>query len=132
MRLPTNLLLAPLLAAAAAWAQPASPWPQVLASIGMPAGAITVNRPVSDAQLQQGAFLVITGESPLASSFGFSPQAKRVRVQSIIDARAPALPMIWEKSVDLPFFETPPGATIFARDRWTQAPVLAGFRKGRG
>jgi hypothetical protein len=129
---PVNLSLAFLLAVPLAFAELPAPWPILVASIGISQDAIAVNQPLSETQIEQGAFLILTGESPAASAFGFAVQKKRVQIQSVIDARAPKLPIIWEKAVDLPLFEIPAGAIVFARERWTNAPVLAGFRKGKG
>jgi hypothetical protein len=68
----------------------------------------------------------------VAAHFGFLPGEKRVRIQSIVDARAPKLPVVWEKALELPVFETPAEAKVFAVEKWERAPVLAGYRKGAG
>src|ERR1700693_4912646 len=44
----------------------------------------------------------------------------------------PALRIIWEKALDLPVFLLPSSARVFARERWREAPLIAGFRKGEG
>jgi hypothetical protein len=42
------------------------------------------------------------------------------------------LPIVWEKGLDLPRYEVPVGAKVFAKERWTSAPMLAGLRRGSG
>ncbi|MBM3774760.1 MAG: hypothetical protein FJW37_06295, partial [Acidobacteria bacterium] len=140
-----------LLAVPSAWSQsgfavlshePGS-WPAILASVGFeprpPAEAgIFVLRPGSsgspqwDERVRQGAFLILEGESSLAGSFGFRPGEERIRAASVEEARLPELSIVWQKPLELPRFELPAGARIFARERWTGAPLLAGFPRGQG
>jgi hypothetical protein len=130
--------------------QPGS-WPAVLSSIGLmqagplgkdaAAGATVVVAPSGTsspgsewiAGVEHGTILVVEGESPLAESFGFRASAKpRVTVRSVEDLRAPKLRIIWERALELPVFEMPPEAKIFARERWEHAPLMAGLRRGAG
>jgi hypothetical protein len=53
-------------------------------------------------------------------------------VRSVEDLRAPKLRMVWENALDLPVFELPNDARLFARERWEHAPLMAGFRRGAG
>jgi hypothetical protein len=39
---------------------------------------------------------------------------------------------VWEKGLDLPRFDLPAAARIFTRERWTDAPMVAGLRRGTG
>ncbi len=150
----TSLLALVLALAGAAVAQPLSfsisggepgSWPGVLSSIGLLQGAaaavadVVVLRDGATgtaapwlARAETGGFVVLEGASPLAESFGFRPSAKKVRVQSITDVHRPDLRIIWERGVDVPVFDLPAQARVFARDRWTGAPLIAGFRHGRG
>ncbi len=45
---------------------------------------------------------------------------------------APKLRIVWEKPLELPVFEMPKEARVFARERWLGAPLMAGFRRGAG
>jgi len=74
----------------------------------------------------------VEGESSLAEMFGFRRGKDNVRVSSLVDVHLPKLPIIWEKGLELPIFELPEGARVFARERWTGAPMVAGFRRGAG
>ncbi len=118
-------------------------WPEILSSIGLqrqPAAAARVlvaraGAPVSPEwtrRVETGAILILEGDSPLAAAFGFQPGAGKARVGSLTDVHNPKLPVIWEKSLDLPVFDLPAGAQVFARERWTGAPLTAGLRRGEG
>ncbi|MGH9593842.1 MAG: hypothetical protein ACRD5L_12180, partial [Bryobacteraceae bacterium] len=120
------------------------PWPRIFSSVGFTAGAglpanvfvVRGGAPSSVQELlpkvEQGGYLILEGESDLASSLGFRPIAQRVVVRSLVDTRAPKLQIVWEKAVELPRFEIPPGARVFATERWTGAPLMASIQRGKG
>lgn len=122
----------------------AGAWPKILSSVGLtetPTGVASVfvvrgNSPLNAEQwlerVRNGAFLVLEGESELAASFGFKAGAKRMVVRSARDERAPSLAIVWEKALEAPRFETPPDAHIFMRERWENAPLMAGLKRGAG
>jgi hypothetical protein len=125
------LLTLPLLAA------PPDPWHQILASVNLTpdvrilrAGAAA--DPEVRAHVESGGLLILESESPAAALLGFRITPKRIRVTSIVDVHNPKLPIIWETPVDLFATELPPSAKVFATDRWTRAPLLAGLRIGAG
>ena len=84
------------------------------------------------ARVERGAIVVLEGDSPVAASFGIRATTKQVSIRSITDARAPKLGIVWEEAVSAARFELPAQATVFAREKWEQAPVLGGFRQGSG
>jgi hypothetical protein len=115
------------------------PWTAILSSIGLTPGkdgvVVTAQDAPSEglaARVEQGAILIVQGESPAAAAFGFHATAKRITVRSVDDSRAPKLEMVWEQALDLPVFEVPAGARVFARERREGAPLMAGFRRGQG
>src|SRR5262249_15093073 len=149
MRLPVSVLLAGC--AFAGEPQPhisvigldQGPWPQIFSSIGFvrqdsELAKVFVLRPATATsnvwagRVERGTFLVLEGESPIAEAFGFRGGKDRVRVGSIVDSRRPKLPIIWQKTLDTPRFTVPAGARVFASERWTGAPMLAGYRRGAG
>jgi len=153
MRLLAKFALAAAFGASCFAAQPMSwavdgddpgAWPQILSSVGfttggsLPAGIYVVRNssvtPVKDllARIDAGAFVVLEGESDLATALGFEAGKKRVVVHSIIDSRAPRLSIVWEKSLELPVFSVPKEATVFAVERWEKAPLMAGLKRGAG
>jgi hypothetical protein len=145
-------LLIPLLAAAAVAAPlpyycvlsaDAGAWPEILSSIGLvrqPANLAHVfvartGTPASNEWIQRverGDILILEGESSLAEMFGFRRGAGFVKVGSLTDMHRPGLAIVWEKGLDLPVFDLPNGATVFARERWTGTPMMAGLRRGTG
>ena len=120
------------------------PWPAILSSIGLvesgagAAGVVVVRAGLAAAAPQwldragQGAVVVVEGESGLAEALGFRPGPKRVAARNVLDARDPKLAIVWERALELPVWEVPEQATVFARERWGGAPLMAGFRRGAG
>jgi hypothetical protein len=119
-------------------------WPAILSSIGLqsrPAATARIfvaraGAPASaewNARVDAGAILILEGDSSLANLFGFRPTgAENVRVMSVADVHRPDLRIVWEKGLELPRFTVPATATVFARDRWTGVPLVAGFRRKAG
>src|SRR5579863_5543664 len=118
------------------------PWPQILSSVGFQpqtaaAADIVVLRPGAPAvsqlteRVDQGAFVIVEGASTAAELFGFRAGKDHVVVGNVEDVHRPKLPIIWQKAVELPLFEVPKTARIFAKERWTGAPLIAGYTSGR-
>lgn len=118
-------------------------WPAILSSIGLrenAAGDVLVmangaqlSFQECQSRLDRGAFLILEGPSPLAESFGFhATQKPRVIVRSVEDVRAANLHIVWEKPLDLPVFEMPKEARVFASERWQGVPLMAGFKRAKG
>jgi hypothetical protein len=120
-------------------------WPELLLSMGLTSGtgggaSVIVAPHGTDlpyiewsARVEHGVILIVEGDSPLASAFGFRASAEpRVATRSIEDLRAPDLRIVWEKTLDLPVVQIPAEARMFARERWQKAPMIAGYRKGEG
>ena len=118
-------------------------WPEILSAIGLesrPAARahVFVARAGSPAALEwnarvdKGAILILEGESSLAEMFGFRRTSQNVRAGSAADVHQPKLQIVWEKALELPVFELPEGARVFTRERWSGAPLVAGFKRGQG
>ena len=118
-------------------------WPAILSSVGFqqkPAGLahIFVARAGAAgsnewaARVEGGAVLILEGESSLAELFGFRRRKENVRVRSLTDVHNPKLAIVWENALELPVFDLPEGARVFARERWTGAPMMVGARRGTG
>jgi len=118
-------------------------WPLLLQSVGFvpqPAASARIfvlragstGSPEWSARVQNGAYLILEGESSTAESFGFRATKENVRVTTVEDVHLLKLPIVWEKGLELPRYEMPTEAKVFAKDRWTGAPMLAGFRRGTG
>ena len=148
MRLLVSVFLAALAAAAPTLSfhvsgdNPGS-WPAVLSSIGLrdnakadvlviPSGA-QVSIQDCQSRLDRGAILILEGESPLAESFGFHATTKpHAIVRSVEDVRASKLHIVWEKPLEIPVFEMPKEARVFAVERWQRVPLMAGFKRAKG
>ncbi len=152
-----RLLVSFLLAAVAVWAgrpefqfayhvvgdEPTS-WPAVLGSIGMtsaadgPASVLVLPGGTSAPpatwlpRIEKGAIVIIEGDSPLAEALGIVASRQRVSTRSLIDVADPKLPVIWEQSLDLYRYTLPAAAKVYAHERWTKAPLMAGLRRGAG
>lgn len=118
-------------------------WQNLLASLGLlpasigTAGVLILKpgTPASEdwrARAESGSILVFEGESPAAESFGYRGSAERVRIARISDTASPSLEIVWERPVDLPRFQTPEEAHVFAWETETRAPVIAGECIGSG
>ena len=143
------LLFLPLLATAATFSfhiagDNPGPWPNILSSVGLSGNSygpsnffILRDGATGTAQqwidkIEKGAVVVVEGESDLAAALGIRPSKKHVTVRAIVDARAPKLQIVWERSADIPVFELPKDARVFATERWESAPVLASVKRGWG
>jgi len=140
MRLPIKLSWVSFLLTASLSAADPEPWTKTLSSIGLTVGrdvhVVSAEPPDAVQQwilrIEHGAVVVLEGESELASTLGIKPGSKRVIVRSIVDRRAPKLPIVWESAVTIPVFDLPQGAQVFATERWEGAPVMAALRHGTG
>ena len=152
--MPSPVSLALCLTLAASAAEPsfhfhvagddAGPWPAIFQSIGMTAGTsgmanvvvLPAGTPVATAtwrpRVEQGTILILEGNSEFAAALGILPTEKRVQTRQIRDSHDEAMPIIWERTLDLPVYTMPPAAKVFSRERWTNAPLAAGLRLGRG
>ncbi len=107
MRLLISLLCAcfPLFSAAA--------WPGILASVG----------------LAPDAAELLIGDSEQSRNLGFGSTPATVTVRRIIDSRQPELEIYWSPEAVISHFTLPLDARVFARERWTEAPVMAGLKR---
>src|SRR5688572_29964628 len=108
-------------------------WPAILGSVGISLKQAS-DVPVAMAcqQIELGSFGILEGASSTAEAFGITPTAKRIVVRNLTDTRSPKLGIVWEKSQELPVYQLPADARVFARERWSGAPLMAGIRSGKG
>jgi hypothetical protein len=119
-------------------------WPQIFSSIGItraaggPANLFVVRNVAAGSvpqwiqRIEQGGIVVLEGESVLAAALGVTPTNQCVVIRSIVDQHAPKLPIIWESPLEIPIFNTPKNATVFAAERWDHAPVMVALHRGTG
>ena len=114
-------------------------WQQLLASVNLSAdprihltGAGEAAIGDWPARIEKGAVLILEGESPLALSLGFKPSKQTVMVTSLRDVHSPEMRIVLEKPIELSRWDVPAGSTVFTAERWTGAPIVAGYRSGKG
>ena len=117
-------------------------WPAILGSVGFERHGVEGSRVVVAGgaaaagdwakRVEGGTIVILEGASPLAESFGFRATTERVRAGRPSDVHNPGMAIIWQARLDVPVFETPSGAIVFARDEWSRAALEAGVRIGRG
>jgi hypothetical protein len=95
-------------------------WAPVLSSVGLQA----IEAPAR--------FRIVVGDTPAARQAGFRPTTKIVRVATIIDVHDPQLGIFWEQPKELPVYALPPEATVFAYEKRSRAPLLAGVSTPAG
>ncbi len=115
----------------------AGSWDSILKPAGLPADRVLVLDASADGaealkRAESGSFVILQGDSKAANAMGFHAGIQKITIRSIVDARVPKLPIIWKDAVETFRTSLPSEATIFAKERWTGAPVLAGMRVGRG
>lgn len=98
-------------------------WTGALASGGW-------QRVLEAAGLDGARLVVLEGDSAEARAAGFVPEGGRVEVRSVTDTFLPSLRIVWEKPETVQRFRVPERAAVFTRERWTGAPLAAGFRDG--
>ncbi|HEY3838881.1 MAG TPA: hypothetical protein VGL72_20035 [Bryobacteraceae bacterium] len=113
-------------------------WDQVLSSVNLssdPRIHVAANEPASSnwaARVEQGAILILSGESRLAASLGFRPSRQQVTVTSLRDVHESKVRIVLEKPLELSRWDIPAGSTVFTSEHWTGAPMVAGYRSGKG
>ncbi len=83
-------------------------WPELLESAGVDPASVTI----------------IEGNQP---AYGFAAQGKRVNVRSVVDLLQPKLQIVWQQPVDVPVYNIPSQARVFAKEKRSNAPLVAGY-----
>jgi hypothetical protein len=115
-------------------------WAAMLGSLGIAegrAGAANIVIAGGDAlpnaaALARDHIVIIIGAGASAASVGVVSKADTIKVRQIVDVHAPKMQIIWEKPADVARVELPADFTIFAREKWTAAPLISGKRMERG
>ncbi|MBV8068607.1 MAG: hypothetical protein JO270_01780 [Acidobacteriaceae bacterium] len=118
----------------------AASWTRIFQSIGITqdessrAGIIVIG-PESKADavaLSENHFVILEGLGPAAKLAGISEKPDKLNVRQICDLHAYALGIIWQQAVEMHEAALPGSFEIFAKEKWTGAPVLAGKRTAGG
>ena len=95
-------------------------WSPLLSTLGVEASA------------DPARYRIVVGSDFFAVKNGFVATDQQVRVAAVVDHHDPNLDIYWEEPTPLPVYTVPPAAKIFARERHTGAPLLAGLTDADG
>ena len=77
----------------------------------------------------QGALQVLVGESESSRALGFVPDGEVVSVRNVVDVRSPDLKIVWQEAASIQKTAVPPKTSVFVREKWTGAPLVAGIQR---
>ena len=124
-----TLALAPLLAQTGA----TQPFPDLTVQVGEPSVWQPLLSSVGLHVTRSAAhFRIVVADSLEARQAGFRPTTEKVRVASVVDGRAPKLPVFWENPTEVPVYNLPKRAEVFVREKHTGTPLVAGLRRPDG
>ena len=118
----------------------AGPWREIFGALGITEGlngttnVVVIGRDaqVDAAALAENRIVVLEGTGGTAQRLGIVAKTESVAVRQICDMHAPKMQIFWEQAVSVPQMKLPDGFTVFASERWKDAPVLAGKRTAHG
>jgi hypothetical protein len=84
------------------------------------------------ARVESGALLILEGHSHLAGTLGIASEQTQIEVRQLRDIASPDLPIVWKLAESLPTPKLSKEWTVRARERWTNAPLLAIRSYGKG
>ena len=117
-----------------------TPWVKILGSVGIaesktPQSSIVIagtEAAGSIAKLADNDILVLVGSGPAAAEFGITTAGVALSIRQISDIHAPQMQIIWEQPADTRASYVPDSFQIFAKEKWSGTPVLAGKRTSKG
>ncbi|HEX4165853.1 MAG TPA: hypothetical protein VHZ55_10310 [Bryobacteraceae bacterium] len=80
----------------------------------------------------EGKILILEGASAAAEKAGFVSESRTLSVRQICDTHAPNMQIFWEKPVSMVPSIVPADYQVFAKERWSGTPLLAGKRTAHG
>jgi len=118
----------------------AASWTKILGSVGIAESrraqsAIVVagDSAAEDvAKLADDHILILVGSGAAAAKFGITSDGAALRIRQICDTHAPDLQIYWEQPDDAHVSHVPMSFQVFATEKWTGTPVLAGRKTGHG
>lgn len=140
----SSLVILPTLASANTYTvngpNPA-PWKKLLGAVGLTAAsgdevpAVEVASGTSKrdlAALAKDRIVIVEGFGSAAEKLGVSVKTDTIAVRQICDVHASKMQIFWEQPVTIPDLTLIENWTIFAKEKWKDAPVLAGRKTGQG
>lgn len=77
-------------------------------------------------------FRIVVGSDPGAIRHGIAATDQKVRVASVVDTHDPELDIFWQEPTTLPVYAVGSEVQVFARERHSGAPLLAGVTTETG
>lgn len=116
----------------------AKAWTIILGSVGItqaPTDRADIivagsSAPAGAAALARNHIVILNGV--IAPDLGITAKSETVRVRQITDIHAPDMQIIWENPIEIKTTQLPADFLVFAKEKWTGAPVLAGKRAEGG
>ena len=137
------IALSPLHAAATAFAvdkADGSSWSRILGAVGIAETKQTQASIVvagdtageDDSKLAEDHILILVGDGAAAAKFGIHSVGDKLSIRQICDIHAHQTQIIWEQPVDTRVTQLPSDFQVFATEKWTGSPVLAGKKTAHG
>jgi hypothetical protein len=113
----------------------AAAWSRLFTSVGMEAASpadaqvLVINDVTTEldwANVRPGVIVVLEGAGPAAAQAGVARKGAPVAVRRIIDVHAPEVEIVWAQAEVVPAVTLDPDYRVFAKDRWSGTPVVAG------
>ncbi|HNY41239.1 MAG TPA: hypothetical protein PKJ41_12625 [Bryobacteraceae bacterium] len=95
---------------------------------GLPAVHAGWDELLRSVNLDPAAVTILEGPSSDALALGIVPSSDTVRIRSVADTFDEKLQIVWQHDATVPVFALPAQARVFTRERWTGAPLAAGWR----
>lgn len=114
-----------------------APWAKVFTAVGMermatPDAQVLVATSADLSKAKPGTIAIVQGVGPAAAALGIIAQGAPVAIRRIVDMHAPEVEIVWAEAQVVPVVTLPPGYRVFAKDKWSGAPVMAGRMTPQG
>ncbi len=116
-------------------------WSKILGSVGISESKLQTPAPIVIAgdtatenvsALAEDHFLVLIGTGAAAAKFGITSGSDHLSIRQICDTHAPNMQIIWEQPASVEKTHVPDSFQIFATEKWSKSPVLAGKKTAHG
>jgi hypothetical protein len=115
-------------------------WAKILGSVGIseskraPAAIVVAGdgAPEEVAKLADDHILILVGSGPAAAKFGITSDGDALSIRQICDTHAPQMQILWEQAAAAHVSHLPMSFQVFASEKWTGSPVLAGKKTAHG
>jgi tetratricopeptide (TPR) repeat protein len=107
-------------------------WPRIFDAVGIAFPSPSIRVVDSAANVPESGITIVQGNGPASERLGIHADGTTVLVRQISDVHNPAMQIKWRQPVMVPRTQLPPEYQIFAREKSSDTPVLAGKRTPHG